>query len=558
MNLEFRLATAEAELANRTAGLVMKKTEHKRQKSPVGQGRNSGNSSADTPAGSTRGKVSPRGVLDPSTASGSMPRPRTASSGTSSSVGENPVVEIPIANTSDSLEVHHQESTQGGQTPNGGASEPVSDDTPDARLGEAWDAARIKAAIEPIQAKIQRTKETIKAEQSLLDENVNEYLKLTAQADGQQKIRIKQVFEKKNQKSQQNIQHMQRKLENYKKRLKELESGEFTPKPPREMLKGVGQGIKDVGSNIKEGITGFSGKAMSKPREFAHLIKNRFGSADNIAALSAEDPHSCESIGSAGSHPTHHGSATFPQTAQANSGLTKYASEDECSSITSDPGAIDGIIITSPKPSFQSPLPSFNIQPLLDEIKLQQDKYLELKDEFESLKDQNQQEVSFFTQALQEERYRFERLEEQMNDVTELHQNEVINLKQEVASLEEKMEYQLEERSRDMQEALETCQTRIGKIELQQQHQQLVTLEGIESSRARTLIFKLINVVLAVLQVILVLLSAVANILSPLLRTKLRIVFTAIAIVIIAAFWQQWQHFVEVASEFQKRRLKKN
>lgn len=36
-----------------------------------------------------------------------------------------------------------------------------------------------------------------------------------------------------------------------------------------------------------------------------------------------------------------------------------------------------------------------------------------------------QQEVSFVSAALQEERFRVERLEEQINDLTELHQNEV-------------------------------------------------------------------------------------------------------------------------------------
>ena len=30
--------------------------------------------------------------------------------------------------------------------------------------------------------------------------------------------------------------------------------------------------------------------------------------------------------------------------------------------------------------------------------------------------------------------------------------------------MEEKMEYQLEERTRDMQELLETCQTRVGGV----------------------------------------------------------------------------------------------
>ena len=44
--------------------------------------------------------------------------------------------------------------------------------------------------------------------------------------------------------------------------------------------------FRNVGGNIRDGITGFSGSVMSKPREFAHLIKNKFGSADNINQLS--------------------------------------------------------------------------------------------------------------------------------------------------------------------------------------------------------------------------------------------------------------------------------
>lgn len=47
--------------------------------------------------------------------------------------------------------------------------------------------------------------------------------------------------------------------------------------------------------------------------------------------------------------------------------------------------------------------------------------------------------------------HRYERLEEQLNDLTELHQNEMTNLKQELASMEEKVAYQSYERARDIQ-----------------------------------------------------------------------------------------------------------
>jgi hypothetical protein len=48
-----------------------------------------------------------------------------------------------------------------------------------------------------------------------------------------------------------------------------------------------------------------------------------------------------------------------------------------------------------------------------------------------------------------------------MNDLIELHQNEIENLKQGIADMEEKVQYQSEERLRDVYEMLESCQTRV-------------------------------------------------------------------------------------------------
>lgn len=79
-------------------------------------------------------------------------------------------------------------------------------------------------------------------------------------------------------------------------------------------------------------------------------------------------------------------------------------------------------------------------------------------DRFEAL----QKEVADLTLALDSERYRAERLEEQINDLTELHQNEIENLKQTMADMEEKVQYQSDERLRDVHEVLENCQTRVS------------------------------------------------------------------------------------------------
>lgn len=79
-------------------------------------------------------------------------------------------------------------------------------------------------------------------------ENVNEYLKLAANADKQQLTRIKTVFEKKNQKSANSISQLQKKLDSYQKKLKsyEMNGAPAGHRQPREVLRDMGQGLKYV------------------------------------------------------------------------------------------------------------------------------------------------------------------------------------------------------------------------------------------------------------------------------------------------------------------------
>jgi len=87
-------------------------------------------------------------------------------------------------------------------------------------------------------------------------ENVNEYLRLSAMDDSnvdrQQAQRVKAAFEKRNQKSTQTIAQLQRKLEMYTARLRELDEtgvlysggSRHTHRQARTVLKDVGQGIR--------------------------------------------------------------------------------------------------------------------------------------------------------------------------------------------------------------------------------------------------------------------------------------------------------------------------
>ncbi|XP_072748368.1 transmembrane and coiled-coil domains protein 2 isoform X3 [Anoplolepis gracilipes] len=431
-----------------------------------------------------------------------------------------------------------------------GSSELIADDVDSS-------ATRVRQAIEHIQSKIAKTRELIRIEQTTRDENVNEYLKLAANADKQQLTRIKTVFEKKNQKSAHSISQLQKKLDSYMKKLKnyEMNGAPTSHRQPREMLRDMGQGLKHVGGNIRDGITGFSGTVMSKPREFAHLIKNKFGSADNINTLSRNGDNA-----SVEEDKTHHGSATLPGGCSLGStqsaAAIKFPSEEgsECSSVTSESGPGS----RGQPHACHSNNAALSLKSIFAELQEHRENLDQMREKLDSVKTL-QQEVTYLSHSLQEERFRCERLEEQINDLTELHQNEVENLKQTITDMEEKVQYQSEDRLRDIHEMLESCQTKICKMEhQQQQHQQYVTLEGLDNSNARALVVKLINVVLTVLQVILLLVATGAGIMMPFLRTsctkphcfmcRVRILTTTFVVLGIVFVLKQWPEVHDVGS----------
>uniref|UniRef100_F6QA24 Transmembrane and coiled-coil domain family 1 n=2 Tax=Monodelphis domestica TaxID=13616 RepID=F6QA24_MONDO len=415
------------------------------------------------------------------------------------------------------------------------------------------DPQRTKAAITHLQQKILKLTEQIKIEQTARDDNVAEYLKLANNADKQQTARIKQVFEKKNQKSAQTILQLQKKLEHYHRKLREVEQNGI-PRQPKDVFRDMHQGLKDVGAkvtgfsegvvdSVKGGLSSFSqathsaaGAVVSKPREIASLIRNKFGSADNISNLKDSLEEGQIEDGPGGK----------PLGVIANfQSSPKYGSEEDCSSATSGSVGANSTTGGGPVGASSSKTNTLDMQSsgfdaILHEIQEIRETQARLEESFENLKEHYQRDYSLIMQALQEERYRCERLEEQLNDLTELHQNEILNLKQELASMEEKIAYQSYERARDIQEALEACQTRISKMELQQQQQQVVQLEGLENATARNLLGKLINILLAVMAVLLVFVSTVANCVVPLMKTRSRTFSTLFLVVFIAFLWKHW------------------
>lgn len=440
-----------------------------------------------------------------------------------------------------------------------------------------------KRAIAQYEQKIRRTKELIKEEQMRCNENVNEYLKLSANAELSQGQRIKSVFEKNNQKSAQRISKYQKKLKRYDQCIKDIKERGIYYRHTRERL-------RDLGTNVKEGISGLSGGVIEgiksgihtagetvivKPKEFFKRNttdssndknnsldhdQNHMGNAQNSADQGGGDQQGGNS-----------GGGLINSNSHTHSHSTKCTSDDESSSITSGSGQLgatshNNSIHHSNSPlrvkpvrpgnkltAFDSITPTTHHTPVefytvaeMDQLRQAIDERGQecgrLNNEITLLKTQFQTDCSLISQSLQDEKYRVERLEEQLNDLTELHQKEIENLKQTITDLEEKIQYQTEERHRDVHEMLESFQTRISRMEHQQhQHlQQLVNLDSLDNSNARALVLKLINVLLTILQVVLLLVATIANILSPFLHTRMRIFTSAIVIILFTFVFQHW------------------
>nr|XP_045377992.1 transmembrane and coiled-coil domains protein 1-like [Camelus bactrianus] len=412
------------------------------------------------------------------------------------------------------------------------------------------DPQRTKAAVAHLQQKILKLMEQIKIVQTARDDNVAEYLKLANSADKQQDARIKQVFEKKNQKSAQTTLQLQKKLERYHRKLREVEQNGIRWQP-KDVFRDMHQGLKDVGAkvtsfiegvvdSVKGGHSSFSqathsaaGAVVSKPRESASLIWSKFGSADNIPNL--KDSFKEGQVDDGGK------ALGVISNFQSS---PKYGSEEDCSSATSGSVGANSTTAGTAGGSSSSRTDTRDMQSSgfdvpLHEIQEIRENQARLEESFETLKEHYQRDYSLIMQALQEEPRRCERLEEQLNDLTKLQQNEILNLKEELASMDDKIAYQSYEWARDTQEALEACQTRISKME-QQPQQQMLQLEGLENATVRNLLDKLICILLALMVVLLVFVSTVANCVVPLMKTRNRTFSTLFLVVFIAFLWKHW------------------
>ena len=161
-------------------------------------------------------------------------------------------------------------------------------------------------------------------------------------------------------------------------------------------------------SQVTGGLSSFghathsaAGAVASKPREIASLIRNKFGSADNIAGFkdSLEEVQGDESVGP--------GAVRILGAAQLQQSSPKYGSEEDCSSASSGSAVVNSTTGApgGPPSSKGNTLEhgqSSGFDPLLHEIQELRDSQGRLEESFDDLKAHYERDYTMILEALQE------------------------------------------------------------------------------------------------------------------------------------------------------------
>ncbi|KRZ76758.1 Bardet-Biedl syndrome 2 -like protein [Trichinella papuae] len=363
----------------------------------------------------------------------------------------------------------------------------------------------------------------IKAAMKTKEADVDEFLRVSGrlhdhESDNPQLLRIRVLFNRKNRKTTQLINSLQL--------TKLCETGSMRRGITETVLTNVGQGLKDVGVNIKESLSEYTGSVINAPKDFTRrLLKSKSGSADNIALSSTADKHK-PAIGSIKSGAKEEDNSVFYFPLHSED--VESSSKDDDQSELSSP--IQGV-----SRGFEDP---DDLDPFFEEVRALQNAVASLSREIDRLKAQIQQEYNFFHGALHEEKYRYQHLEDQMNDMVELHQAEISNLKEEVQMIEGRLQYQFRDQIQDIQDLIGQMQTKVEFLEKSTKElQQAVGLENLSDSTAGG---QAIRALLLFLQILIMLLVTLWNIVVPFIKSRTRLITTTTFVIFIIYLNKNW------------------
>ncbi|VDM36459.1 unnamed protein product [Toxocara canis] len=382
-----------------------------------------------------------------------------------------------------------------------------------------------------IERKMEQIKERLTRISLAREADVDDFLSVTSNMGGGQEnpqiARVRQHFEKKNKKHTQETEHLQKKLEQLQAKLCELDMGVIAEPSPRSA---VLSNIRKTGPILRE----VTGSVISAPRGIAHMIKNTFGSADNI-------PDNLHGDGSNVGH------STFYSDAVANDDRLRSFPSNQCEQ-KADGGnpwhrieTLPAIPIDFTIHSASSDVPSTGPSPRLEGLSELRDEIRELKQQNQVLVDQIgkiqtylQTEFNFYNSALHEERIKAQKLEEVLNETIELHQAEMIALRSDLNTIGTRMDYQYCDRFRSIEENIESTENRMVRMEAN-------VREWFET-RPRSVLSSMMlmgaNILVELLKLVLFVVSFALDFVKPFTGTRTRAGFLILFLLVVAILAQ--------------------
>ncbi|ESO05926.1 hypothetical protein HELRODRAFT_188231 [Helobdella robusta] len=332
------------------------------------------------------------------------------------------------------------------------------------------DHQKVKQWIELYKKKIAKLNHLLECEQKCLQEKTNEFLQIVKEADSNQATRIKSLYDRKTKKITGSIWNLQKKLTSCQNKLKQFQKVE-----------------EECGFSSKyrsaEFLPSKKHSSKSSPEKTNMKKSSKIKKKFSLGVSDDDDDNEVDS--------------GRKRDDDNDGGDDNDAEEEE-----EEDDDVDGD-------------DEYDVM----EVELSEDEVAALFRELEQAS-QVKQTHEEWQMLLTETRYHSDHLEEQINDLMELHQQEVLNLKQELSSLEDKLEYQLDERMRDLLDLVEACQTKMAKLEIQQQ--QLLPIEALEQFSMKTCATKMANFLLSILAIVFIFLSMDINSFRSLLTHRYR------------------------------------
>lgn len=361
-----------------------------------------------------------------------------------------------------------------------------------------------------VEFKIEQIKERLARISLAREADVVDFLAMTNNLRGGQEnpqiIRVRQHFEKKNKKYAQETEHLQKKLEQLEGKLIEIEKG---PTSEPSAKSAVLSNIRKTGPLLRE----VTGSVISAPRGIAHIIKNKFGSADNIV-------DNFEDASNVGHSTFYSGSSSNDERNRAHSVKSEGA------------GLLPHRVGTLPAMSLGSPPSRHSKESLEEEPAVIDTNIEELRNELKEVKLQNQTladqlnkiqtflqtEFNYFNKALHDERLKVQRLEEILNESIELHQAEMTSLKSDLNTIGTRMDYQYCDRFRSIEESIEGTENRIIRLETNVKE----WTETRPQSVLNAALLSGANILVELLKLILFIVSVALDFVKPLTGTRTR------------------------------------